>query len=241
VCGQTWWRALADPSVALVTGSNRGLGYGIARAFHRAGYRIVSLNRTLANEEWLGEIRCDLAAPDEVAAALAIVRQEIVRLDVCVLNAAVRRFGSVAELDPLALRTSLAVNLGAPVLVVQGCLPLLRSAKGVIVVIGSHAATRYFEGGVAYSATKAGLKALVETLLLEERRNGVRATLVSPGAIANRADDHATTKMTTDAVGEFVRWTAERTPDGIALGEVEIRPLVLGEAPVVGIGRLQDV
>jgi NAD(P)-dependent dehydrogenase (short-subunit alcohol dehydrogenase family) len=232
---------LTEPKVALVTGSNRGLGYGIARAFHRARYRVVSLNRTLANEEWLGEIQCDLAAPDEVAAALATIRREVVRLDVCVLNAAVRRFGTVAELDPSALLTSLAVNLGAPVLVAQGCLPLLRSAKGVIVVIGSHAAARYFEGGVAYSATKAGLKALVETLLLEERRNGVRATLVSPGAIANRPDDRATSKMTTDAVGEVVRWAAEGTPDGIALGEVEIRPLVLGEPAVVGIQRLQDV
>lgn len=163
------------------------------------------------------------------------------RLDVCVLNAAVRRFGTVAELDPLALQVSLAVNLCAPVLVAQGCLPLLRSAKGVIVVVGSHAAARYFEGGVAYSATKAGLKALVETLLLEERRHGVRATLVSPGAIANRPTDHATTKMTTDAVGELVRWVAEGTPGGVAVGEVEIRPLAPGEPPVVGIQRLQDV
>jgi 3-oxoacyl-[acyl-carrier protein] reductase len=232
---------LTDRKIALITGSNRGLGNGVARAFHRAGYRIVSLNRTLAGEDWLGEVHCDLARLDDIPRAMAEVRRDVARLDVCVLNAAVRRLATVAELNPLALQTSLAVNLGAPVLLAQACLPMVRAARGGFVVIGSHAATRYFEGGVAYSATKSGLKALVETLLLEERGNGVWATLVSPGAIANRAGDHAPTKMTTDAVGELVRRLAEDVPLGIAVGELEIRPAVLSASPTTGIERLQWV
>jgi 3-oxoacyl-[acyl-carrier protein] reductase len=234
-------RALADPPVTLVTGSNRGLGYGIACAFRDAGHRIVSLNRTLRGEPWLGEIACDLARPGEVAGALASLRGEISTLHTCVLNAAVRRLAPIDELATEDWSDSVAVNLSGAVHVVRGTLPWVRSARGVYVVVGSHAADRYFEGGLAYSATKAGLRALVETLLLEERAHGVRAMLVSAGAIANRAGDLSPNKMAPEAVGRLVRVLVEQCPADIAIGEVEIRPARLDPPAVGGIARLQGV
>jgi NAD(P)-dependent dehydrogenase (short-subunit alcohol dehydrogenase family) len=118
-------------------------------------------------------------------------------------------------------------------------LPAIRASAGSYVVMGSHAGIRFFEGGAAYSATKAALKALVETLLLEERAHGVRATLVNAGAIANRHGDDVPYKMSPAAhwVGALVQDQAR----DLAVGEVEIRPARLPAPQVAGLAPLQHV
>jgi NAD(P)-dependent dehydrogenase (short-subunit alcohol dehydrogenase family) len=232
--------ASAERRIALVTGSNRGTGQAIATALHERGYRIVSLNRTLAGEGWLGEIQCDLARPDEVLRSMTEVAASVPSIDLCVLNAAVRRLRPVLELPLDDWLASVSTNLTAPFLVIQQVVPMMRPG-GLIIVLGSHAGSRYFEGGAAYCATKAALKALVEVLLLELRRHGLRTVLVSPGAIANREWDNSLTKMSPESVGRFVATLALDTPPDIAVGEVEIRPSILEAAPVTGLDRLQRV
>ncbi|WP_441250519.1 SDR family oxidoreductase [Kitasatospora sp. McL0602] len=234
---------MSEQRVALVTGTNRGAGNGIARALHAAGYRVISLNRTPGGAPELGEIVCDLTDPAAIAEALAEVRRRTDRLDLCVWNAAVRRLGAMAELDEESWAASVSTNLLAPALLTRGTLPMLRESGGMYVFVGSHAATRYFEGGAAYSATKAGLKALVEVLLLEERGNGVRAVLVSPGAIANRAWDDSPTKISTDSFGSLVVGLVDRMPADLAVGEIEVRPAALEpeQGQEHGIARLQRV
>lgn len=225
----------------LVVGSNRGLGRGIATAFHQAGFEVVSLNRTLTGEPWLGEVECDVAEPRSIRDALGRLRERDLVLDVCVLNAAVRRLAPVARMSDQDWNDSVAVNLTAPFLLSRGLLPLTRRPGGLLIVIGSHAGTHYFEGGAAYCATKAALKALVEVLLLEERPAGVRAMLVSPGAIANRAEDTSPWKMAPESVGRALTQLCLDLPEDVAVGEIELRPAVLDGSSVVGIERLQRV
>jgi NAD(P)-dependent dehydrogenase (short-subunit alcohol dehydrogenase family) len=139
------------------------------------------------------------------------------------------------------MTASVLVNLIAPFRLTQATLPLLRRTGGVLVFMGSHAGTRFFEGGAAYCATKAALKALVEVLLLEERPQGVRTVLVSPGAIANRAYDDSVMKMSVQSVGRFVAKLITEVPSDIAVGEIEIRPARLASPTVTGLDRLQSV
>jgi 3-oxoacyl-[acyl-carrier protein] reductase len=232
---------LSERRVALLTGTNRGTGRAIAGSLRDAKWRIISLNRTVAGEKWLGEIPCDLADASEVEAGIAEVKQRADCLHACVLNAAIRRLAPVATLSMSDLVASVAVNLLTPFRLTQATLPLVRKVAGLYVFMGSHAATRYFEGGAAYSCTKAALKGLVETLLLEERAHGVRAVLVSPGAIANRVGDRSPHKMSASSVGEFVGRLITNTPPDIAVGEVEIRPALLAASGVTGIARLQSI
>jgi 3-oxoacyl-[acyl-carrier protein] reductase len=225
----------------LLTGTNRGTGRAIAAAMHDAGWQVVSLNRTLSGEPWLGEIACDLADSVGFEAAIGQLRQSVRRLDACVLNAAIRRLGPVATLPLDDMSASIAVNLLAPFRLAQVTLPLLRQSAGMYVFMGSHAGSRFFEGGAAYCATKAALKALVEVLLLEERPAGVRAVLVSPGAIANRAGDKSAVKMSARSVGRFVAQLITELPTDIAVGEVEIRPAQVASPAVAGLDRLQCI
>ncbi|MEV7122400.1 SDR family oxidoreductase [Kitasatospora griseola] len=231
----------AGDRVALVTGANRGTGLAIAAELHRRGYRVAALNRTPAGQDWLSEVICDLADPAAPERAVAEVLERHGRLDVCVANAVVRRIATVGELSAEDWDESVAVNLTSVFRLVQATLPALRASSGSYVVMGSHAGTRWFEGGFAYAATKGALKALVETLLLEERPNGVRATLLSPGAIANRAADDTPLKMTTESVARCVGYLVQDQPVDLVYGEAEIRPARLGEPQVAGLDRLQYV
>lgn len=231
----------SDDRVALITGTNRGSGRAIAKELHGRGFRIFSLNRSLAKEEWLGELQCDLADPGQIRTAVGQILQDAGRLDACVSNAVDRVFDPIAELSETDWERLLSINLSASFYLVKAALPALRASRGIFVALGSHAGTRYFEGGAAYSATKAGLKALVETLLLEERRNGVRACLVSPGAIANLDGDESPHKMTTQSVAHCVGTIIGSWPQDLVVGEIEIRPAHLPEPPITGIDRLQHV
>ncbi|MFI6507230.1 SDR family oxidoreductase [Streptosporangium sp. NPDC050855] len=230
-----------EARVALVTGTNRGSGLAIAEDLRDRGYRVFSLNRSPAGRDGSGEHRCDLADPAQIRSAVGRVLQEAGRLDVCVSNAVDRVLDPIADLDEADWDRLVAVNLSAGFHLLKAVLPALRASRGLFVAMGSHAATRFFEGGAAYSATKAGLKALVETLLLEERRNGVRACLVSPGAIANLDGDGSPHKMSTRSVARCVGAIVDSWPKDLVVGEIEIRPAGLPEPPVIGIDRLLHV
>ncbi|GAA3349395.1 hypothetical protein GCM10020358_71370 [Amorphoplanes nipponensis] len=230
-----------DAPVALVTGANRGTGLAIAAELHRRGYRVGALHRTLTGTSWLHEFPCDLTAPDSIDQAVAAALDRFGRLDACVANAAVRRLAPVSRLEPADWDESVAVNLTAVFRLVRATLPAIRASGGSYVVIGSHAGTHYFEGGAAYSATKAALKALVETLLLEERPNGVRSTLLNPGAIANRYGQGTPLKMATESVAHWVGALIQDQPADVAVGEIELRPARLADPLRAGIARLQHV
>lgn len=227
--------------MALVTGSNRGSGLAIATSLHARGYRIFSLNRTLAGADWLGEQRCDLADPAKLTACVARVLERTGRIDACVANAVDRVLEPIARFTTPDWDRLVAVNLSSVYHLLKATLGPLRRSRGIFVAMGSNAGTQYFEGGAAYSATKAAVRALVETLLLEERRNGVRACLVTAGAIANLDGDDSPYKMCTSAVGECVATVVDSWAGDLVVGEIEIRPTTPAPSAVTGIDRLLHV
>ncbi|MQS11296.1 SDR family oxidoreductase [Streptomyces kaniharaensis] len=229
----------AAPPLALVTGSNRGTGRAVRSRLIADGYTVRCLNRSPCADHD-DPVTVDFGDPAAVARAAEQVLADAPRLDLLVVNAVTRGFGAVADVTAQDWDEAVAVNLTAPVRLVQAALPLLRRAQGHIVLMGSHAGSRPFEGGVAYCATKAALKQVAEVLLMEERRHGVRTTLLSPGAIRNFDDDHSAYKMSVESVAEVVSWAAS-TPRDTVLGEIELRPGRLDTPPVVGLDRLQHV
>lgn len=226
------------PKTLLVTGSNRGTGRAIAQTFCTEGYRVASLNKTLAHEDWLGEIQCDVMNPDELASGYAEALHYLSKIDVCVLNAAIRRFAYIEQMGDKDWDDSLATNLSSIFRLVRMAIPALRESQGALIIMGSHAGTHFFEGGAAYCATKAALKALTEVVILETRTQGIRTTLVSPGAICNRPKEDDADKIRPETIGRIVYDVARLSADAL-VGELEIRPS-RSRAPLVsGIERLQ--
>jgi NAD(P)-dependent dehydrogenase (short-subunit alcohol dehydrogenase family) len=221
---------------AIITGSNRGTGAGIAEVLRAAGYRVVGWDRTAAPDS--DTVRCDVRDPDQVGRAACDLPPD---LTVVVANAGIRRFGAVDDLPLSDWRDSVDTNLSGVYYLARATLPLLRTNRGAFIVVGSHAEKYPFEGGAAYCATKLALRGLVDCLIADARHDGVRATYLSLGAIRNR--DHGEDegwKLTPRHVGEVIL-ALLRLPDQILVPYLDARPLLPPREGPGGIGRLQNV
>ena len=79
----------------------------------------------------------------------------------------------------------IATNLTGVFYCVRAALPALRQARGSwIINIASLAGRNYFASAGAYCASKAGLVAFSESVMLEERERDVRVSVIMPGSVA---------------------------------------------------------
>jgi len=177
--------------VALVTGAASGIGKACVQAFLRRGAAVAGLDRNPVIEklwnqpDFLG-ITVDLTDAAALAGALDRIVRAFGGVDMVVLNAGV--FPSSQPLQEVAADTwkqTMAVNVEAPLRILQLCHPLLRLAPGGgrIVVIGSRNVPAPGPGAAAYSASKAALNQVARVAALEWAKDGIRINSLHPDAV----------------------------------------------------------
>jgi 3-hydroxybutyrate dehydrogenase len=223
---------MASSRSALVTGSSGGLGLAVAESLAAAGFNIIlhgleepaAMQQTidvLSARHGVGAVYCqadlaDLAAIDRLMQA---THDAFGGPDVVVNNAVVRHFAPVEELAIADWQRSLAVNLTAPLRIVQLALPGMRARDfGRIVNLSSQYGQRGARNRVDYATTKTGILGLTRTVALETAGTGITCNAVSPGtlptpAIAARIDALAAAQNLShdDAVRAYMK---ERQPSG---------------------------
>ncbi len=173
-----------------LTGAGAGIGRSVARRLADRGDDLVLLAR---NEQRAADLAAqlpgcrtvvaDLADPAGLADALA-GQQVPERLDSLMHVAGTVDLGPVAELPEPVWRRTLDVNLLAPAELTRICLPALRAARGHVVFVNSGSGLHAHQHWSAYAASKHALRALADSLRVEEREHGVRVTSVYPGRVA---------------------------------------------------------
>jgi NAD(P)-dependent dehydrogenase (short-subunit alcohol dehydrogenase family) len=173
--------------VAIITGSTRGIGRGIAEAFVAAGASVVVSNEqtaeTLAAAEELGAlgICCDVT---DAASLFALVDGAVAHfggLDILVCNAGItdsREHNTVEEFDRV-----IAVNLRSQVALTQLALPHLAARSGSVILIASIGGVRGNAVINSYALAKAGVAQLARNIAVQWGPKGVRANAISPGLI----------------------------------------------------------
>lgn len=181
--------------VALVTGSSRGIGKGIALRLAREGMKIVlhgydadELAQTEAEFKALGVPVTALQSDFSVAEAAEQLVQHAVdafgTIDLLVNNAADLRRTKIFDDLPL-LDHQLAVNLRTPYLCAWHAAEIMRAKKsGNIINISSVGGLRSHWDGLPYDVTKGAIDSMTRAMALELAQMGIRVNAIAPGAIA---------------------------------------------------------
>ncbi|WP_411106067.1 SDR family oxidoreductase [Streptomyces sp. cmx-4-9] len=162
-----------DGRVVAVTGGTRGVGAGIARSFLAAGAEVVVCARrppdtpVRAAGREAAHSTVDLRDPGAVEEFLTAVAHRHGRLDCLVNNAGGTPYRPLAQGGPQRHARVVELNLLAPMTASLLAYPLLREARGSVVMIGSVSGARPSPGTAAYGAAKAGLESLARSLAVE--------------------------------------------------------------------------
>lgn len=206
--------------VAVVTGAAGNLGVAVARAFQNAGAslalidhspgRLANLFPDLANSpDHLFTTPTDVTDPASVARAVDEIISRFGRIDILVNTAGGYRAGTPLHETPLGdWEFMLNLNARSVFVMCQAVIPhMLGRRQGRIVNVASRAALSGDAGHAAYSASKAAVVRLTESMDAEMKESGVNANCVMPGIIdtpQNRAAMPA---------ADFTKWVA---PESIA-------------------------
>lgn len=173
--------------VAFVTGASRGVGAAVARALSSEGVAVGLASRSgddLGLTAALG-LTCDVRQLDQVEAAVGDTVERFGRLDICVANAGVGSYHTLADTPVEHIEEMIDVNLKGTIYAIRACVPhLIASREGDIVTLASEAGRRGLPGEAVYCASKFGQVGLTRALDHELREHGVRCTNVCPGGIA---------------------------------------------------------
>ena len=180
----------AAPRSVLVTGTSSGIGRATVERLAGAGTLVFAGLRDAGGIEddssgRVVPLQLDVTDAGQIeAAAAAIAERTGGRLDGVVHNAGIAVAGALEEVEREELREIFEVNVFAPILLTQALLPMLRGARGRVVIVGSVGGRVALPFGGPYHATKFALEGLADSLRLELRPQGVGVAIVEPGTIS---------------------------------------------------------
>lgn len=225
--------------VALVTGGNRGIGFGMAEGLAQAGCDVAIWGRDSArNEDAVQSLliqgvrakayEIDVSQETAVSAGIAEVLADFGRLDSVFANAGIGGSGAAfLDADAKELHTIVSTNLdGAFFTLREACKHMAARAKagdpgGSLVAVSSIAALIGAPRMQAYAASKAALLALIRGIAVEYGPVGIRANAIVPGWIATdlTAPRQASKTFTERMIGRvpLKRWGEPSDFAGIAV------------------------
>ena len=187
-------------------GAEGQVGEVVARTFADLGASTVLVDRTAAKVDARA---ADITRAGRLARAYACdltdvndVEQLVARVSAdhgARVHALIHMAGGFAMSGPVAdsavdvWQRMFAINLTTAYLTTRAFLPLVRAARGSIVLFASQAALPGADGRnmSAYAAAKCGVAALMRALAAEERKKGVRVNAVAPASIRTATNVNA--------------------------------------------------
>jgi 2-deoxy-D-gluconate 3-dehydrogenase len=178
--------------VAIVTGSNTGLGQGICRAYVEAGAKVVGVSRRPSTEtaEMLGDnfynVIADLSSLEPIARIIEETVNKFGRVDILVNNAGVIKRQDSIEFSEENWDVVMNTNLKTVFFLTQavGQQFIKQHSGGKIINIASMLS---YQGGIrvpSYTASKSAVRGITMTLANEWAKYGVNINGIAPGYMA---------------------------------------------------------
>jgi 3-oxoacyl-[acyl-carrier protein] reductase len=181
---------------ALVTGSDRGVGKGIALELARAGANVAVnylddprlAQDTVAELQGLGvdafAVQCDVRLASQVTRMIAAVVERFGGLSIHVNNAGVQTWKRLLDVEEDEWDLVIDTNLKGCFLCTQAAARHMKDhGGGSIVNVGSGCNKVAFPDLVAYTASKGGIEMFTKVSAVELGPHGIRVNCVAPGAV----------------------------------------------------------
>jgi NAD(P)-dependent dehydrogenase (short-subunit alcohol dehydrogenase family) len=210
---------LLESKTALVTGSSKGVGKGIALELARCGCD-VAINyhsdaegaaATVAEIGGMGRqafaVRANVGVASEVDRMFAEVFERFPRLDILVNNAGVQTWKALLDLEESEWDRTIQTNLKGCFLCTQRAARRMRDhRRGRIVNIGSGCNKIPFPNLADYTASKGGIEMFTKVCAIELGKHNITVNCVAPGAIE--------IERTKQEAGDYAATWAQVTPLG---------------------------
>ncbi|MGV6845371.1 MAG: SDR family NAD(P)-dependent oxidoreductase [Lutibacter sp.] len=204
--------------IVIITGGNKGLGKGLSKVYHKSGFRVFSISRTLKERFYFAEqFSCDLSKTEKIDSTLNKIFDQIdleKYSEIILINNA-GDLGNVNTTEKLLasdINYTLSVNLAAPIALSGAFIKLTKNFNGIkkIINISSGAAIHPYESWTLYCSTKAGLDMMTKVIAKEQKNlsNGVKINAIYPGIVDTNMQTKArnTPKEQFKAVDRFIEF-----------------------------------
>ena len=177
-----------ENKVAVITGGNSGIGYGIAGELIADGAKVVITGRSQKAvdeaEKTLGPGATGMVANQSSLTDLVEladkVKKQFGHVDILVVNAGVMHMALIETVSEELFDEIMDINFKGAFFTLQKFLPLLESGSSVIFILAL-SATQGTQNRSVYSASKAALKSLARVAAIELAPKGIRVNAISPG------------------------------------------------------------
>lgn len=165
---------------ALVTGASSGIGRAAAERLVRLGYEVTGIGRNFRRDEsGIRQVILDLTDEKGLREFLADYRSEGAP-SLLVHCAGVAWYGMAEEMEEEKVRAMIRTNLEVPMIITGALLRDIKSVNGTVIFISSVTADGPSPRACVYGAAKAGLTAYAESLFAENRKYGLKVSVIEP-------------------------------------------------------------
>ncbi len=206
---------------AVITGSGRGIGRGIALALARRGCNIAvnyfrhreEAEATVADIEALGAraiaVKAHVGRDEEAQALVQAAVERFGGVDIFVGNAASGVLKPITEIDEKAWEWTVNINARSILVGVQAAVPYMRRAGwGRVITVTSIGSRRVFPEYGVVGVSKAAIEALTRYLAVELAPDNIIANCISPGVVITGALDFFPRRE------EMIAYAEQNTPAG---------------------------
>lgn len=220
---------------AVVTGGSSGIGKCIVKKFARAGFQTATGDIKECENLPGHFFSVDFTQPDQINHFIQDVREAIGSPDILVCNAGRGIHEKLVEGNPDSWEEVFKLNVFSTFRLIRAFVPeMVKNGGGDVVLVSSVSSLSTYPYGGIYSATKAAVDKLAETLRLEIQPD-VRVSVVRPGVVdtdffesmisgTQTPEDIGWGALNPEKIAETVHFVVTQ-PGDVMLNEIVIRPI----------------
>jgi 3-oxoacyl-[acyl-carrier protein] reductase len=179
--------------VAIITGSSKGIGAGIAKEYAKEGANVVvnyssskeSADRVVEEIVRNGgkaiAVQADISKIADIKRLFEETRKAYGRLDILVNNASVWRYEMLADVSEETFQLQVTTGLMAQIFCAKEAAAMFDAAGGSIINLSSTISLNPIPGTLIYCAVKAGIDSIAKTLARELGPKNIRVNTIAPG------------------------------------------------------------